>query len=84
MVRRDRDADDDVTGRVSGERDRADRPGDPARLHACSLRERANARGVRDTREIYSRGSAIDAESPANGRRAKTEKEKPALCLVRR
>lgn len=38
------------------------------------------ARCTRHTREIYSRGNAIDAESPANGRRAKTEpteEEKP-------
>lgn len=58
-------------------------PGGPREVHVgptCSLRERANARGVRGTREIYSRGNAIDAESPANGRRAKTEpteEEKP-------
>lgn len=40
-------------------------------------------REVYDTREIYSRGSAIDAKSPANGRRAKTEEEKPGSPLNR-
>lgn len=40
-------------------------------------------REVYDSREIYSRRSAIDAESPANGRRAKTEEEKPGSPLNR-